>query len=159
MNLAIVFVFVLGFVLAAAPQSVRAESESTPYMAGIADGEWSWKGTSLTGTPFTGVNVGVDLGASPSPSWLQLLTGGIKVDGPATICHPFRGGQFGWQGEIRQLVEGNWVKIVTTNAWLPDEEGTFTSCAKAPASGTYALFGYYDGPAVPYVACAYNIDN
>ena len=158
LNLAIVFVLALGFVLAAAPQAVQAESESTPYLAGVAEGAWSWTGSSLTGTPVTGIEVSVDLDASPSPSWLQLLTGGIKIDGPATICHPFRGGQFGWQGEIRQLVEGKWVRLVTTNAWLPDEEGTFTACANASASGTYALFGYYDGPAVPYATCSYNTD-
>ena len=134
----LVFVIVLGIMFIQAPQTaqavVPAPEPSTPQ-SGIAEGSWN-----------TGTEVKVDLTAAPAPAWLQLLTYGVKIDAPTTICHPFRGGQYGWVGEIRQLVEGQWVKIETTNDWVPDKEGKFMACAAAPAAGTYALFGSYQGP-------------
>jgi hypothetical protein len=78
--------------------------------------------------------------------WYQLKADGLKIDGPAKICRPFRAGRFGWVGEIFQLVDGAWVKLPTTAAWVADTEGKYTVCAQAPAAGTYALFGYWVKP-------------
>ena len=90
-----------------------------------------------------GAEVAIDLEAAPAPAWLQLLAKGLKIEAPARICHPFRGGQFGWTADIRRLVNGKWVKLATTADWVPSREGKFMACAQAPAAGTYALFGYY----------------
>jgi hypothetical protein len=127
-----VFVLILGLLLLNVPQSVNASANSP-----VADGSWN-----------IGTEVNVDLTSTSAPSWLQLLTNGVKISAPAKICHPFRGGRFGWVGEIRQLVKGKWLKLATTNDWVPSKEGEFTSCAQAPAAGTYALFGYYIAPEV-----------
>ena len=129
-NLAFALVLMLGIALASAPQSAEAG-----FVAGdpsVAEGEWN-----------TGAEVDVDLTAAPAPSWLQLLAKGVKIEAPARICHPFRGGQFGWTADIRQLVNGKWVKLATTADWVPSREGKFMACAQAPAAGTYAIFGYY----------------
>lgn len=141
-----VSVFVFGLVLAQ-PQKVQAIPLPIPtptpivYPSGIADGQWEWQGVGINGSEIT-----VDLSAAPISPWLELLTNAIKIDGPAKICHPFRGGQFKWIGEIRQLVDGKWIKLATTSGWVPDAEGEFMACAQAPSAGTYALLGYYSGP-------------
>ena len=70
-----------------------------------------------------------------------LLSSGIETSGGATICFPFRGGQFGWVGQIRQLIDSTWVPLATYTAWIPTTEGKLMACAVAPAAGTYALFG------------------
>jgi len=152
-NWTIAIMLVMVLILGAVPQTVHAEPEVIHYPSGVAAGDWQWTGVGVTGS-----EAHIDLAATPAPVWLELLASGIQIDGAATICHPFRGGQFGWQGEIRQLVNGQWVRLETTNAWLPDAEGTFTSCAKAPAAGTYALFGYFNGPDPSKQTCAYSTD-
>jgi len=93
-----------------------------------------------------GEEVVVDMVENPAPEWLQLLAKPVKVTEPGEICHDFRGGQFYWVGEIRQLVDGNWVKIPSTSGWKPNEEGKYVICADAPATGIYALFGYFSPP-------------
>jgi len=108
------------------PKTVEAKDTK------IAAGEW-----------LTGTEVEVD---ALVPADLNLLTKGVKVTEPGMICHPFQGGQFHWVGEIRYLKNGEWLKLKTTNDWYPDKEGQFMSCAQVPAAGTYALFGYYNGP-------------
>lgn len=114
----------------------------------VAQGEWN-----------TGTGVDVRTSAESAPEWLQLLdTNGVQITAPAKICHPLRGGQFGWVGQIRQLKDGKWVKLTTVNDWVPNKEGAFMSCAQAPAAGTYALFGYYIAPEVPAEA-AYVCDS
>ena len=123
---------VLGVVLMSLPGNVAGKS-TTMLAPSIAPGSWS-----------SGTEVEVNLVVAPAPVWLELLTKGVKVTGPVTLCHSFRGGQYGWTGEIRQLVSGKWIKLATTNAWVPDINGTFTSCAKVRTGGTYALFGYFD---------------
>jgi hypothetical protein len=133
-NLSIAIVLALGLLLANAPQkTVAADVGSHPL---VADGAWN-----------TGTEVAVDLTVTSAPSWMQLLTNGVKITAPAKICHPFNGGRFGWVGEIRQLVKGEWVKLPTVSDWVPTTEGVFTACAQAPAAGTYALFGYWIRPA------------
>ncbi|MCX6054254.1 MAG: hypothetical protein NTZ74_04935 [Chloroflexi bacterium] len=132
-------VMVFGISLINAPKTVSAiDTFISNPLPSIATGLWS-----------TGTAVDINLTAAPAPIWLTLLTRGIKITAPGTICHPFRGGQFGWTGDIRQLVDGKWVKVATINSWVPTKEGTFTSCAKAPAAGTYALFGFFDRAKAP----------
>jgi hypothetical protein len=65
------------------------------------------------------------------------------------VCHPFRGGQFGWVGDIRQLVGKDWVKVPTTQGFLFGSDGSYFACAAAPAAGTYAFFAYFDESRVP----------
>ena len=94
---------------------------------------------------------------------ISLFGNEVQVTKKVEICHPFRGGQFGWTAEIRRLVNGNWVKLATTMRNLPTEEGVLNACATAPAAGTYALFGYYNGPleiSVPATApvCTLSMD-
>lgn len=147
-----VLIMVTSIFMLSVPKAVQAIP--IPVSEGIASGDWQW-----TDPAVPGKEVNVDLTATSASEWLQLLTRGLKIDAPARICHPFQGGQFNWTGEIRQLVDGKWVKLETENKWVPDEEGTFMSCAAAPAAGTYALFGYYTTPAGGEVStCAYDTD-
>ena len=77
-----------------------------------------------------------------SAAWLQMLTNPVVMSSAGTTCHKFRGAQFGWIGEIRQLVDGKWVKVdATINQASP--ESVYTACVYAPKAGIYALFGYY----------------
>jgi hypothetical protein len=151
--LAIVFVF--GVILASAPLNALAKSDPkstvTPN-ALIAGGSWT-----------AGSTVDITILSTSAPSWLQLLsTDGIKLTAAGKVCHPLRGGQFGWVGYIMQYKDGEWVKIPTVNDWVPNKEGDYMACAQAPAAGTYALFGYYTRPAVsasveePGSSCSYS---
>ena len=101
----------------------------------LAQGDWS-----------AGTNTEVNFDDSPIPNWLQLLASPVNITETGQVCHAFRGGQFGWVGEIRQLVDGKWVKVPATIGWVPNEEGSFTICFDANMAGTYALFGYYNPP-------------
>ncbi|MHB8089494.1 MAG: hypothetical protein ACYDH2_14735 [Anaerolineaceae bacterium] len=134
----LVLLFALVFV--SIPNNVQAGYSVTKQS--IAAGEWN-----------TGTMVKVDLTAAPAPEWLQLMTtDAVVLEEPTKICHEFGGGKFHWVGEIRQLKDGRWIKLETTNGWVPDEEGTYLSCAQAPSEGTYALFAYYYCP--PDLFCA-----
>jgi hypothetical protein len=93
----------------------------------------------------TGSEITVDFSANPGPEWDQVFSEGLKLDGPATICYPFRQASFHWVPEIRSLVNGKWSLLETSKEQLTSE-GQYFACAKAPAAGTYALFGYYNGP-------------
>lgn len=139
-HIMLVVLMVAGFFFTGTTAPVSAKG-LPPVTSSVAEGSWTWTSASVPGT-----EIAQDLLPKSPYSWLQLLTNGLKIDGAAKICHPFKGGRFGWTGEIRQLVDGNWVKLVTTNAWVPSEEGVFMSCAQAPAAGTYALFGYFTKP-------------
>ncbi len=97
----------------------------------------------------TGTAVEINLKTNPAPSWLQLFSMGVKITDEAKICHPFDRGLNDWIGEIYQLKDGQWSKLPTTLAWVPNKEGHYTACAQAPSAGTYALFGYYKNPATP----------
>lgn len=135
--LLLVLFLVIGFSLTNVSNVVSAKKDvvipipTTPVSPDIAGGAWK-----------TGSEVQVDLVANPAPTWLQLLSNGVKITKAGEICHPLRGGQFGWVGEIRQLKDGKWVKLATTNGWVPDKEGEYLACAQAPGAGVYALFGY-----------------
>jgi hypothetical protein len=100
--------------------------------------DWTWVDPSVPATiiPMSGITVA-------GPAWLQLLSTGLDISGPATICYPFRGAQFGWVGQIRFLYEGTWIPITTTVKWVPTIEAKILACATIRNAGTYALFGYW----------------
>lgn len=97
----------------------------------------------------TGTTVDIDYKANPAPSWLQIFSGGVKIDAAATICYPFPQALNNWKGNIYQLIDHEWIKLATTTKWMPDTEGAYTACASAPAAGTYVLMGYYHNPFSP----------
>jgi hypothetical protein len=125
---------VLGLFQFGAPKTVSAVHN--PTTVGLAANDW-------TG----GVVTTVDFTKYPAPNWLQLMTDPVKVTTPGKICHDFRGGQFYWTPEIRELKDGKWIKIPSTAGWVPTTEGKYVVCAQAPAVGVYALFGFYNPPA------------
>lgn len=130
----IMLVLVCVIVFISIPQTVQAGNTVSTHS--IAAGDWN-----------TGTAIEVDLSAAPSPEWLQLMTvNGVVVNEPTEICHELGGGKFHWIGEIRKLTDGRWTKLQTTTKWVPDEEGLLMACAQAPIEGTYALFGFYNGP-------------
>ena len=130
----LIIVIIIAIMMASSPLNVLAKPDSSGITTNplIAGGTWT-----------TGNEVDVTSLAASAPQWLQLLANGVKVTEAGKICHPFRGGQFGWVGEIRQYKDGEGIKLPTTNDWVPSKEGEFMSCAQAPAAGTYALFGYW----------------
>jgi hypothetical protein len=140
---------VMGLALSGVFQSVQANQKTnnnpggptdtptvTPvYIEGIADGDWS-----------TGTDVSTDLSdIKPPKSYLQQLGDAVQVTEKGKICHPFRGGEYGWHGSIYQLIHGKWTKGTTYFTWYPDSEGAFMACTYAAPGGIYALFGAYDG--------------
>jgi hypothetical protein len=129
----VVFIIVLSLIM------TRTESVQAGFVATPNPEVWD-----------TGTEYPIDLTATPPPNeWLQALSQGVEITEPGMICHPFRKGSYGWTGSIYHLVDGKWVKLPTTLAWIPTEEGTFTACAMAPAAGKYAFFGYYDPALAP----------
>jgi hypothetical protein len=102
----------------------------------------------------TGTEVVIDLATYPAPPDQQLFGKGVVVDEPATLCHPFDMGRFGWTGTVYQLMEGQWIKLPTSVGWVPDEEGQYMACATTSSAGTFALFAYYTRPEV--TGCQYN---
>lgn len=125
----LVVIGLLGFTVSSSAKAIGFTMES------LAPNEWT-----------VGEEVVVDMVENPAPEWLQLLAKPIKIAEPGEICHDFRGGQFYWVGEIRQLVDGKWVKIASTTGWEPNEEGKFVICANAQTAGIYALFAYFSPP-------------
>lgn len=123
--------FLVTLVFTSAPKTVQAGFNWSSNMAGN-----SWN---------TGSEFNIDLEATPAPNdWMQLLSKGVVTSEPGTICHPIEPSKYGWVAYIYQLVDGAWVKLDTTYAWMPNEEGTYNACAITYTAGTYALFGYYD---------------
>ncbi len=107
----------------------------------IAEGSW----TGGEETPLV-------LEGTTYPQWLQATnTNALLVTAKGEICHPFRGGQFGWVASIRQLVDGQWNKMDTVQGWMGDTEGSYKACAQALTPGTYALFAYFDEKLAPVV--------
>ncbi len=110
---------------------------STPtivQLQGIADGDWT-----------TGSDYSIDLSTiKPPKSYLQLLGEPVTVTEKRTICHPFRGADYGWTGSIYILIHGKWSKVTTYFTRVPDSEGPLMACTTAIPGGIYALFGVYD---------------
>ena len=130
----LVTLFIVLLFIAGVPDTVKAGVIPTNNPS-LAQGDWS-----------AGANTEVNFDENPMPNWLQLLTSPVKITETGQVCHAFRGGQFGWVGEIRQLVDGKWVKVASTVGWVPNEEGSFMICFDANTAGTYAMFGYYNPP-------------
>jgi hypothetical protein len=140
--LSLTFVLVLALGLFFAGNSKSVSATLTPPVSGVAPGDWEWTSATVVGDEVAMES----LLTTPAP-WLQLITKGIEIKAPATICHSFRGAQFGWSGSIYKLAGETWVKQVTTTEWMPTTEGRLMACAKAPSAGVYALFGYWVKPA------------
>ena len=124
--------FVASMVLTGTTKSVSAISY--PQLT-IAAGGWS-----------TGTDTVVDFGENPIPDWMMPLTSPVKITEAGKVCHDFRGGQFGWVGQIRQLVDGKWVEVESTVGWVPNTEGKFMICADITSGGTFGLFGFFNPP-------------
>jgi hypothetical protein len=67
---------------------------------------------------------------------MMSLTSPVKINEAGKVCHDFRGGQFGWVGQIRQLVDGKWVEVESTIGWVPNTDGKFMICADVHSGGT-----------------------
>jgi hypothetical protein len=121
---------VMAFISAVQPVAASSTNPSN----GVSDGDWS-----------TGTVTPVDLTGTSYPAWLQLLDeNGTVLPGATEVCHPFRGGNFGWTADIRVLENEVWTQVPTTMEWVPDTAGVYMACAITPAPGLYALFGYFD---------------
>ncbi len=83
---------------------------------------------------------------APAGGYALLQSDAVRVSGYTRICHPYRGGQYGWTSEIRALTAAGWTAVPTTSGWEPDEEGKYMTCADV-GRGTYAVFGFWDKPA------------
>jgi hypothetical protein len=112
----------------------KAQAKSISHLD-IAPNSWS-----------SGEEVTVDLEKYPIPDYFQLLGKAVKISELGIVCHDFRGGQYYWVPQVRQLKEGVWVKIESTAGWYPNEEGKYQVCANIKQVGTYALFGFFDPP-------------
>lgn len=132
LNFAFVFVLALSMLLINTSGTVSAKLNPVTSYIVPAEGAWS-----------AGTEVFIDPATVKLPD-LQLLTNGTVISEPQKICHEFRGGDYGWVGEIRMLKDGVWIKQTATTGWQPDSEGKFMICTDAATSGTFALFGYYD---------------
>ena len=128
--------------LSGASQSVQATNNNpgpseTPTAVvqepGLADGDWT-----------TGVGTSIDLSKTRLPGDLQMLGDAVTATTMGNICHPFRGGTYGWTGSIYKLQGTKWKKVNTYFMWVPDKEGTFMACTYGNMGETYALFGEYD---------------
>lgn len=136
LKISVVLLVVCALLFFSAKQYVAAKWVGPNPGLAIAEDHW-----------LSGTEVPVTLVSTPAPAWLQLLTSGVQVTSPGKICHYFRGGQFGWVGEIRMLDKGVWVMVPTTTGFYPNPEGRFMACADVQKAGLYALFGYYLKPA------------
>jgi hypothetical protein len=139
-NLTFVLALVLGLLLSSSSKSVAA-GWAPPPNPGIAPGDWEW-----TSADVVGEEIAMEDILTKPASWLQLIAKGLEVKAAATICHPFRGAQFGWSGSIYKMVGETWVKLVSTTEWVPTSEGRLLTCAEATSAGVYALFGYWVKP-------------
>jgi hypothetical protein len=121
-------------------QPVQATNDVSPTPS--AAGSWRWDNEDVTGT----VIPQYVLAPTYEEDYALLQSEGIHISGAAEICYPYPGGQFGWTAEIRVLTASGWQQVPTVNAWVPDVEGMFMTCAQANYSGTYTVFGYWERP-------------
>lgn len=135
-------VLVIAIFLALTPQPVRAAGYEPPAPVLPAAGNWSWDNEAVTGT----IIPQYQLAATYDPDYALLQSEGVHLSGGTQLCHPYPGGQFGWNAEIRVLTNTGWQPVPTVNQWVPDEEGKFMTCAQVWSSGTYAIFGYWEKP-------------
>jgi len=142
---ALILVFVLlTFIVPSAAKAIATDPPPPPPPPTpiptpvIPEPEWSWASASVVGE----ILPMWKFGDAPH-AWEQLLSTGLKVSAADTICWSFRKAQFGWTGKIYQLTGETWTPLATTIQWVPNEEGQKLACAKAPAAGVYALWGYW----------------
>ena len=128
----VAFLLVSSVLLAGSVVQVKAAFIGYPSIAG---GDWS-----------SGTSTVVDFTTNPIPDWMMSLTSPVKITEAGKVCHDFRGGQFGWVGQIRQLVDGKWVEVESTIGWVPNTEGKFMICADVQSGGTFGLFGFFNPP-------------
>lgn len=145
MKKSISLVFVIAALAAAFlltnPQRVSADPFGPPSPSPLpAAGSWSWDDETVTGT----IIPQYQLAPTYEADFALLQSEGIHLSGPTQLCHPYPGGQFGWNAEIRVLTNTGWQQVPTVNEWVPDEEGKFMTCAQVNYSGTYAIFGYWE---------------
>lgn len=137
-NLAFVLLLALGLILTTGKANVFAAPIPIGTVPGTYDPVWIVTPT----TAFVREIPMYEVGPSLLPNQ-QLMSKGLVISARAKICFDFRGGQFGWHGQIRMLSSGTWVPLATTVVWMPTIEGHLMACAQAPAAGTYALFAYW----------------
>jgi len=129
------FLLVASLLLVVSKDPVKGKSFGDEGSLLIAGGDWS-----------TGTSTVVDFGENPIPDWMMSLTSPVEINEAGKICHDFRGGQFGWVGQIRQLVDGKWIEVESTIGWVPNKEGKFMICADVQSGGTFGLFGFFNPP-------------
>lgn len=129
----------LGLIFAV-PQPVAATLAPPPTLP--AAGDWVWDAEDIT----VSILPQYTLAPAEAEDYALLQSNGIHVSRATQLCHPYPGGQFGWTAEIRALTATGWQPVPTVNQWVPDEEGKFMTCAQVWASGTYAVFGYWEKP-------------
>jgi hypothetical protein len=137
------FIALASLLLSSAFVPASSISNTPVSSSSVAAGDWV-----VSAPGVSSADVSMEALTTPNAAWLQLLTGGITISGASEICHPFRGGQYGWAGVIYKLDGNEWKKMETTADWYPDSSGSYYACAYAPSAGTYALFGYYTQPNV-----------
>jgi hypothetical protein len=134
------FVFAVSMIVSMVEAPVSAISWSPPEpVEQPAEGDWQYA------QAVPGEDVHMSELTVPAPEdWMLLMSNGVRLEtmGATPLCHPFRGGQFGWVGGIYLLNGTSWMALPSTTEWVPDEEGQLMTCAQAPMSGVYALFGY-----------------
>ncbi len=123
---------------------VSGQAPHKVFATGIGEGSWFFPGASDS-LKYSTINVEED--AVKAPTWVRLFSEGIKIDSPTKICYPFRYGQFHWVAKIMQVHDGRWVSIKTTTEYLFGNEAPLYACSEPITAGTFALFGYYNGPA------------
>jgi hypothetical protein len=129
-------VLAIAIIAAIIPGTASAKQIEPP---GIAFGKWT-----------VGTERSFDFSMTTYPNWLQIMDINVtELTAAGQVCHPFRGGQFGWMADIRQLVGKEWVKVPTTQGFLFGPEGSYFACVTAPAAGTYAFFAYFDESKAP----------
>jgi len=141
-RIGIVFALVLTIAITAVPGKVSAGPIILIpiHKPEIAPGSWTWTSGA------SGSEVQPNTLTTPAPTWRLLITNGLVLSGPSYICHEFTGFQVGWMGDIYMLNGDAWTKLATTIDWVPTIEGHLMACAQAPATGTYALFAYWEKP-------------
>ena len=133
LTITIAFILTFGVILSTGVGKVSAQTVPV-----VQTPDWVWINPDVPATI-----IPTSLVTPAGPAWQQLISTGLKIAGPAKVCYPFRGAQFGWKGQIRMLLNGKWVPMTTTIKWDPTIEGHLMACATARYAGTYALFGYW----------------
>jgi hypothetical protein len=131
---------VVSLLLTSALSEVQAYFYTPPTPQDPAEGNWQFDGD----LEAESVHMKDLMASAPPAEWMRLMSNGLHLQtvGATTLCHPFPGAQDGWEGAIYLQNGSSWLALASTTAWMPDEEGSLMTCAQAPMTGVYALFGY-----------------